>query len=171
MNTVLARLVLLVSLAAAGPAAAQQSTDSARQSLQDLADVEVVVEALIEDAAIDGLTDDGLRRAVEARLRQAGFALTPTAAAYLYVNVNMTFGSGIYIYCAELQLRQATRLERDAHVLVPEAVTWQTGIVGAIPELELDAGVTSIVLEQVNEFLGAYEAVNPGALAARRQAQ
>ena len=171
MNTVLARLVLLVSLAAAGPAAAQQPANTARQSLQGLADVEVVVEALIEDAEIDGLTDDGLQSAVEARLRQVGFALTPSDAAYLYVNVNMTFGSSLYVYCAELQLRQATRLVRDANVVVPEAVTWQTGIVGAIPEAELDAGVTSVVLQQVEEFLEAYEAVNPGALAARRQGQ
>lgn len=168
MNTVLARVVLLATVATAGPVAAQPA-NLALQSLQGIADVEVVVEPLIEDAEIDGLTDAGLRSTVEARLRQAGFALTPTDAVYLYVNVTMTFGSGIYIYCAELQLRQATRLERDADVVVPEAATWQTGIVGAIPEAELDAGITSVVLQQVEEFLEAYEAVNPGALAALRQ--
>ena len=135
---ILATLVALPLLVS--PVSAQVvRTD--RASMRGLTDFEIVVEDLIPEAQLDGLTKDHLLEAVENRLRLAGFVLAADSTgggAYLYVNVNMTVGSGIYIYCAELQLRQATRLT------------------------ELRVGITSVVLGEVDTFIRDYAEENPG---------
>ena len=159
---ILATLVALPLLVS--PVSAQVvRTD--RASMRGLTDFEIVVEDLIPGAQLDGLTKDHLLEAVENRLRLAGFVLAADSTGgggYLYVNVNMTVGSGIYIYCAELQLRQATRLVRAPDQAVPEAVTWQTGVVAAVPATELRVGITSVVLGEVDTFIRDYAEENPG---------
>ncbi|MCH2278637.1 MAG: hypothetical protein MK358_07160, partial [Vicinamibacterales bacterium] len=93
---ILATLVALPLLVS--PVSAQVvRTD--RASMRGLTDFEIVVEDLIPEAQLDGLTKDHLLEAVENRLRLAGFVLAADSTGgggYLYVNVNMTVGSGIY---------------------------------------------------------------------------
>ncbi|SUZ70142.1 uncharacterized protein METZ01_LOCUS22996, partial [marine metagenome] len=47
--------------------------------MRGLTGIEIVVEDLIPEASLDGLTKTDLVKAVENRLRQAGVALTPDA--------------------------------------------------------------------------------------------
>ena len=156
-------LALSATLLAAGPAAGQTS-DADRASLRGLTGFELFVEELIPEAPLDGLAAEDLTTAVEARLREAGFSLQSDSggSAYLYLNVNMTTGSGIYIYCADLQLRQASQLVRDPARTVPDAITWHTGIVGAVPARELRMGITSVVLDEIDSFIRVYAEENPG---------
>ena len=145
---ILATLVALPLLVS--PVSAQVvRTD--RASMRGLTDFEIVVEDLIPEAQLDGLTKDHLLEAVENRLRLAGFVLAADST-----------GGGGYLYCAELQLRQATRLVRAPDQAVPEAVTWQTGVVAAVPATELRVGITSVVLGEVDTFIRDYAEENPG---------
>jgi hypothetical protein len=82
----------------------------------------------------------------------------------LYVNVNMTTGSGIYIYCADVELRQAARLVRMPDQVMSETVTWQTGVVGAVQATELQVGITSVVLGEIDTFIQHYAEENPGSV-------
>ena len=159
---VLAVLMLWVGVLASAPAYSQ----GASASLRGLTGFELVVEEMIPEATLDGLSRTDLHSAVEARLREAGFNLRPDGAgdAYLYVNVNMTSGSGIYIYCADLQLRQASRLVRDPDRAVPDAITWHTGVVGAVPAADLQVGITSVVLDELDAFIREYDEENPGTI-------
>ena len=45
---------------------------------------------------------------------------------------------------------------------MPEAVTWQTGVVAAVPATELRVGITSVVLGEVDTFIRDYAEENPG---------
>ncbi|MAG72323.1 MAG: hypothetical protein CL471_18830 [Acidobacteria bacterium] len=158
-----AQATLVALLLSTSPASAQ-AVRADRASLHDLAGVEVVVEDLIPEAPLDGLTKDQLLEAARDRLRAAGFPLTADTGggAYLYINVNMTTGSGIYIYCVDVELRQAVRLERAPDRAVPEAVTWQTGVVGAVAATELRTGITSVVVDQLDTFTREFAEENPG---------
>ncbi len=158
---VLTVLALWAGVLAGGPVYGQAARGA---SLRGLTGFELVVEDLIPEAPLDGLTAADLLSTVEARLREAGFSLRPDSGgdAYLYVNVNMTVGSGIYIYCAEVQLRQASRLVRDPERAVPDAVTWHAGVVGAVPAADLRVGITRVVLDEVDTFMREYDAENPG---------
>ena len=141
-----------------------QNLEQARRSLQGINDVEVVVQPLGQDAEIDGLTHDQLQQSVEGYLKGAGFLLLPTSSAYLYVNINLTLGSGIYIYCAEVELRQSVHLEREPATIVPDAVTWQTGVVGAMSAADLATAMPNQVLQLVSTFLEDFDTTNPGRL-------
>ena len=158
-----AQATLVALLFSTAPAAAQ-AVRTDRASLRGLAGFEVVVEDLIPEAPLDGLTGDQLLDVVRDRLRAAGFPLTadPGGGAYLYINVNMTTGSGIYIYCVDVELRQAVRLERVPDQAVPEAVTWQTGVIGAVSATDLRTGITSVVVDQLDTFTREYAEENPG---------
>ena len=164
MNIAVTLATIAVILTSSLPSSGQ--VPASRRSLAGLDSFEVTVEHLLEDATLDGLTSALIEEAVETKLRQAGFTLAPSGSEYLYVNVNMTFGSGIYIYCADLALRQPGRLERNPEIAVPDATTWRTGIVGAIQARELQTGIVSVVLTQIDSFIADYEAENPDVLKA-----
>ena len=97
-RTVFVVLVTLVALPFSVPSVVAQPVPEG--GMRGLTGIEIVVEDLIPEASLDGLTKTDLVKAVENRLRQAGVTLTPDAigVADLYVNVNMTTGSGIFIY-------------------------------------------------------------------------
>ena len=159
-------LVTLVALPFSVPTVAAQPVLANSGGMRGLTGIEIVVEDLIPEASLDGLTKNDLVEAVEYRLRQAGVTLTPDAigGAYLYVNVNMTTGSGIYIYCADVELRQAARLVRMPDQVMSETVTWQTGVVGAVQATELQVGITSVVLGEIDTFIQHYAEENPGSV-------
>ena len=159
-------LVTLVALPFSVPSVVAQPVLAGSGGMRGLTGIEIVVEDLIPEASLDGLTKNDLVEAVENRLRQAGVTLTPDAigGAYLYVNVNMTTGSGIYIYCADVELRQAARLVRVPDQVIREAVTWQTGMVGAVQAAELRVGITSVVLGEIDTFIQNYGEENPGSV-------
>ena len=159
-------LVTLVALPFSVPTVAAQPVLANSGGMRGLTGIEIVVEDLIPEASLDGLTKNDLVEAVENRLRQAGVTLTPDAigGAYLYVNVNMTTGSGIYIYCADVELRQAARLVHMPDQVMSETVTWQTGVVGAVQATELQVGITSVVLGEIDTFIQHYAEENPGSV-------
>ena len=62
------------------------------------------------------------------------------------------------------ELRQSVHLEREPATIVPEAVTWQTGTVGAIPAADLATAMPNQVLQLVSIFLQDFDSTNPGRL-------
>jgi hypothetical protein len=147
----------------AAPAAASD-TQGDRVTLTGLTPLSVVVEGLPPIAQSNGLTNAALQTDVERRLRQAGISLTPDADAYLYVHVTIADpgGSLPLPYFVDVSLMQEVTLPRGLKTRTPlQAPTWWLNRLGMVDSNGLRAAVGARVSAFVDQFVLAYQSVNP----------
>jgi type IV pilus biogenesis protein CpaD/CtpE len=152
---------LLASCAA--PAAAGDSQDD-RVTLTGLTPISVVVEELSPVAQKNGLTSAALQTDVERRLRQAGISLTPDADAYLYVHVTVADpGAALPLpYVVDVSLMQEVTLPRGVRTRTPlQCPTWSVNSLGLISGAGLRAAIADRVAQFADQFIRAYQSVNP----------
>jgi hypothetical protein len=145
------------------PAAAADSQIE-RASLTGLTTISVVVEALAPIAEKNGLTTAALQTDVERRLRQAGISLTPDADAYLYVHVTVADpGPSLPLpYVVDVSLMQEVTLPRGLKTRTPlQCPTWSLNRLGMSSADRVRTPVTDRVDEFVDQFIRAYQSVNP----------
>jgi hypothetical protein len=141
-----------------------------RESLRGLPGVHVLVEKLDADVEGDGLTKDQIQTDVELRLRQSRItvltrevALRTPGSPALLVNVS-TFKDReypMYAYTISVGLLQEVLLVRKRAGQPITAETWRTaGSIGRVGAAKVRE-VRKRVLDQVDEFINAYLAVNP----------
>jgi hypothetical protein len=148
------------------PAAAAAAADSQieRASLTGLTTISVVVEELAPIAEKNGLTTAALQTDVEGRLRQAGISITPDADAYLYVHVTVADpGASLPLpYVVDVSLMQEVTLPRGLKTRTPlQCPTWSLNRLGMSSADRVRAPVTDRVHEFVDQFIRAYQSVNP----------
>jgi hypothetical protein len=151
----------LMSLAASAGAADSQIE---RASLTGLTTISVVVEALSPIAEKNGLTTATLQTDVERRLRQAGINLTPDADAYLYVHITVADpGPSLPLpYIVDVSLMQEVTLPRGLKTRTPlQCPTWSLNRLGMSSADRVRTPVTDRVDEFVDQFIRAFQSVNP----------
>jgi hypothetical protein len=158
-----AGLACLAWVLACGTAAASDSADE-RASLAGLMKISVVVEGLAPIADRNGLTTAGLLADVEGRLRNAGVPLTPDSDAYLYVHVTIADpGASLPVpFFVDVALMQEVTLPRAVKTRTPvQTPTWSLNRLGMVSADRLRMSVTERVDEFVDQFIRAYQSVNP----------
>jgi len=145
------------------PAIASDS-QAERVTLTGLSPISVVVEELSPIAAKSGLTTAALQADAERRLRQAGISLTPDADAYLYVHVTVADPGGAQPlpYIVDVSLMQEVTLPRGVKTRTPLQVpTWSVNNLGLVGASGLKLAVSDHVAQFVDQFIKAYQSVNP----------
>jgi hypothetical protein len=135
-----------------------------RASLTGLTTISVVVEALAPIAEKNGLTTAALQTDVERRLRQAGINVTPDADAYLYVHITVADpGASLPLpYIVDVSLMQEVTLPRGLKTRTPlQCPTWSLNRLGMSSADRVRTPVTDRVTEFVDQFIRAYQSVNP----------
>jgi hypothetical protein len=151
----------LMGLAASAGAADSQIE---RASLTGLTTISVVVEALAPVAEKNGLTTAALQTDVERRLRQAGINVTPDADAYLYVHITVADpGPSLPLpYSVDVSLMQEVTLPRGLKTRTPlQCPTWSLNRLGMSSADRVRTPVTDRVTEFVDQFIRAFQSVNP----------
>jgi hypothetical protein len=156
----------LACLAWTGGAATVAASDSAdeRASLAALSKISLVVEDLSPAVTRAGLTTAALQADVEGRLKKAGVPLTLDADAYLYVHVTVADpGPSLPLpYFVDVSLMQEVTLPRGVKTRTPiQAPTWNLNRLGLASATALRASITDRVDEYVDQFIRAYQSVNP----------
>jgi len=162
MRTVIAT-IFVACLSISAPAIAGDSQDD-RVTLTGLTPVSVEVEELSAVAQKNGLTAASLKTDVERRLRQAGIALTPDADAYLYVHITVADPGGTLPlpYYIDVTLVQEVTLPRGVRTRTPlQCPTWGLNTLGMVSGAGLRVAVADRVAQLVDQFIGAYQSVNP----------
>ena len=147
----------------AAPAFAADSQDE-RASLAGLKAISIVVEELSPAAAPSGLTTSMLQTDVERRVKAGGVPVTPDADAYLYVHVTIAdAGSSAPLpYFVSVSLMQEVTLPRGIKTRTPLQVpTWSLDRLGLASTGALRVNVVGRVDEFVDQFIKAYQSVNP----------
>jgi hypothetical protein len=163
MRTLIA-LAVVGWLAGAPPAAAPSDSQAERVTLTGLTAISVVVEDLAPVAARNGLTTAALQADAEQRLRQARISVTPDADAYLYVHVTVADpGTASPLpYFVDVTLMQEVTLPRGLKTRTPLQVpTWWLNRLGMVDPNGLRVAVSARVSEFVDQFIRAYQSVNP----------
>ena len=105
--------------------------------LQGLTGAYLLMEELPSDARRAGLSQEGLRTAVELQLRRAGLRLVSkdAGAPTVYVNLNMIRDRDLplLIYSLKVEVMEGVTLERDRSIFAT-ATTWQKGTLGFVGE-------------------------------------
>ena len=156
-------LACLGWLLGGGTSAASDSADE-RASLTGLTKISVVVEGLAPIAEKNGVTTAALQADVEGRLRKAGIPLTLDSDAYLYVHVTVADpGASLPLpYVVDVSLMQEITLPRGVKTRTPvQAPTWSLNRLGMVSADRLKMSVTDRVDEFVDQFIRAYQSVNP----------
>ena len=154
----------LLGLVSASAAAAPSDSQAERITLTGLAAISVVVEDLAPIAARNGLTAAALQTDAEQRLRQARISVTPDADAYLYVHVTVADpgGTSPLPYFVDVTLMQEVTLPRGLKTRAPLQVpTWWLNRLGMVDPNGLRVAVSARVSEFVDQFIRAYQSVNP----------
>lgn len=157
---IIACLVLLPSAAVAN------DSQPERASLTGLTAMSVVVEDLSPGAEKTGLARTALETDVQRRLRQAGISLTPDADAYIYIHVVVADPGGALplAYLVEVSLRQEVTLPRGIKTRTPvHCQTWWLSTLGMAGSERVKTVVSERVGEFVDQFIRAYQSVNPKA--------
>jgi len=150
-------------LSCSAPATAEDSQIE-RATLAGLKPISVVVEGLSSIAEKNGLTGAAIQADTERRLRQAGIPVTSDADAYLYVNVTVADPgpSSPLPYVVNIWLMQEVTLPRGLQARTPlQAPTWWLSRLGLVDARRLSASVNDRVAEFVDQFIRAYQSVNP----------
>jgi hypothetical protein len=150
-------------LSCSAPATAEDSQIE-RATLAGLKPISVEVEGLAPIAEKNGLAGAALQADAERRLRQAGIPVTSDADAYLYVNVTVADpgASSPLPYVVNVTLMQEVTLPRGLQARTPlQAPTWWVSRLGLVDPGRLRAAVTDRVAEFVDQFIRAYQSVNP----------
>jgi hypothetical protein len=164
-NLCMALLAVMMGLV---PPASAFDLLAARESLQGLSEVWVLVDAIDADVEREGLTKSALQTDVEQRLRHAGIRvltnpelLVAILSPHVHVRVlTRRHAAGDYAVVVDLELTQIVTLVRNPTVLVG-ARTWKApariAVLGAtnLPQ------VRERVRELVDQFAAAYVAANP----------
>jgi hypothetical protein len=161
MVMVLACLDLITAQAAVTP--------GERASLAGLPGVKVVIDEIKSDAQADGLSEEGIRTAVELILRSNGIRvltqsewLTTPSGPYLYVTVNpMKSKTGSYYAVGTIiQLNQRVSLvHRPEHTMA--ATTYEMSGVGIYGTQLLRSLISDVIEPYVKTFANDFLAVNP----------
>lgn len=163
MRTSLTWFLMGWLLSCATPAIASDS-QADRATLTGLTPISVVVEDLPAIAQQSGVAGASLQTDVERRLRLAGISLTPDADAYLYVRVAVADpgGSLPLPFVVEVTLMQEVTLPRGLRTRTPlQCPTWGLNTLGLVSSSGLRVAVTDRVAQFVDQFIRAYQSVNP----------
>jgi hypothetical protein len=147
----------------AAPAAAGDSQDD-RVTLTGLTPISLVVEELSPVAQKNGLTTATVQADAERRLKQAGISLTPDADAYLYVHVTVADPGGTLPlpYFVDVSLMQVVTLPRAVRTRTPlQYPTWGLNSLGMVSGPGLRVAIGDRVAQFVDQFIKAYQSVNP----------
>ena len=147
-------------------AAAANDSQAERVTLTGLTPISVVVEDLAPIAERNGLTGATFQADVERRLRQAGITMTPDADAYLYVRLTVadpgTSTPTPLPYVVEVTIMQEVTLPRGLRARTPlQCPTWWVSRLGLVSPDGLRRVVSDRVGELVDQFVRAYQSVNP----------
>ena len=136
---------------------AQSQTE--RENLEDIREINVVVERLADDAEAAGLRRSALSDAIERRLGERSLPLgNSRSAADLYVSVDTFQGStGLYAYCIEVAVQQLVTIESNQ--LRTLADIWELGSLGTVGAANLPR-VEEVVLQIVDVFIEDYLETN-----------
>ena len=157
-------LILVGWLVSQSAAVTASDSEVERVSLTGLTTLSVVVEDLAPIAVQNGLTGAALQTDVERRLRQARISVTPDADAYLYVHVTVVDAgtSSPLPYVVEVTLMQEVTLPRGLRTRTPlQCPTWSLNRLGLVGANVLRPAVSDRVGEFVDQFIRAYQSVNP----------
>jgi len=160
-------LLLCNSSVAPGPVAAEDDTP-ARDSLRGLTGVHLSIAEVSPELTARGITTDVVFAEVQLQLRQAAIPLLdeqkkpapgePELFVEVLANVDPNFDQCSFAF--RVELRQLTRLERDAKRPAARAVTWSIGGIG-----EAGTQWRQILREElayyVDRFVVAYRTANP----------
>ena len=132
-----------------------------RETLRGLDGVHVVIEDFSDDAKRAGFTEKTFQTDVELRLRQNDIKVLkdqPPGGGYVYVQINPLheeYGQR-HAFRIDVAFVQPVYLSRDPAIF-SYAATWHVSAVG-IGKLPL---VREGVKDKVDEFINAYQSVNP----------
>lgn len=135
-----------------------------RASLTGLTAISVVVEDVAPIASKNGLTVAALQADVERRLGQAGIKVVSDADAYLYIHVTVADpGAALPApYFVDVALMQEITLPRGVKTRTPlQCPTWSLNRLGLSSADRLRTPITERVDEFVDQFIRAYQSVNP----------
>jgi hypothetical protein len=156
--------ILVGSLLCCSAAATAEDSQIERATLAGLTPISVEVEGLASIAEKNGLTGAAIKADTERKLRQGGISVTADADAYLYVNVTVADpgASSPLPYVVNVTLMQEVTLPRGLKARTPlQAPTWWVSRLGLVDSGRLRAAVTDRVGELVDQFIQAYQSVNP----------
>jgi hypothetical protein len=145
------------------PIAHASNNEFSQLSLKGLKGVAVIIEDLKPEIEQNGLTVTAIQTDVELKLRQAGIPISATGAGNpsLHISVNILQStSAILPHVITIELRQTVFLTRDPSIIVPGAATWDVGVFGQVPKLNVRS-LRDDVKDLVDRFINAYLAVNP----------
>lgn len=176
------RLLLALGVCAwsACSAALAEDNPATRLSLKGLGGVSVTVQPIDPVAEKDGLSQQGVQRSVEQRLRRARIPLRaradqpsglrrPTLTIYV---TTARLDTDEYIYSVRVELVQWMASLDDPELLVTAAIpvpaaTWSPpSVLGITPADGVRRDVEAAVLEMVDQFAAAYTKANPRETAA-----
>jgi len=149
---------------------AGRADEYARESLEGMEGVRVLIEGIDSDVEKAGLKEAQLQADVEEQLRQAGIRVlahgewmqTP-GGQYLYVSVNAVPEPRIdaHAYFLRVELRQDVFLARATSIKAIGAATWRESKVGIAPSDTMPRSIRASVDGLVGEFIADYRAANP----------
>ena len=154
---------LLLGILIAFPAAlsANDSPDE-RASLKGLGAISLVLEDPGPAAQKYGLTAMRLQNEIRERLQRAGISVRQEADPYLYVQITVVDPGGALplAYSIQVTMMQEVALPRglNAHFQAP---TWWQSSVGMTGADRLSQSVSGRAQEFVDQFIKAYQSVNP----------
>jgi hypothetical protein len=154
---------LLFGILIASPVAlsANDSPDE-RASLKGLGTISLVVEDPGPAAQKYGLTVMRLQSEIRERLQRAGLVVRQEADPYLYVQITVVDPGGALplAYAIQVTMMQEVALPRglNGHFQAP---TWWQSSVGMAGADRLGQSVSGRAQEFVDQFIKAYQSVNP----------
>jgi len=125
--------------------------------------VAVIIEDLKPEVEQNGLTTSAIQIDVELKLRQAGIPVLAGGASnpFLHISVNVfPSTSAIWPDTILVELRQSVSLTRDPSITVPLAATWDVGVFGEVPKLNV-RDLRNSVKDIVDQFINDYLTANP----------
>ena len=138
-----------------------------RESLRDLDGVRVAIEDASLAFPVKGISADELKQTAAARLAQAGIHILnqgeyPVGDPYLRVQVETTNETnGLTAYFVQVDFVQIVFLRRNPAVTFNRAETWKANPrLGLVPTSQLAQAILEELLQQLDQFLTAYRAVN-----------
>jgi len=143
-------------------------TELDRSSLKDLDGVRVAVEELPASLSAKGLTQEKLRKSVEAKLEAAKITVLnpgefPVGDPFLRIRISATASQkGLTTYRVEVDFAQIVFLRRNPMLTFNRAQTWSaTPVMGLTQTSRLAENVNRGLAEQVDQFVTAYLSANP----------
>jgi hypothetical protein len=160
-------LLILFSLVAVA-SASDDKTD--RATLKGIKAVCVVIEGT--DQAHSKLSKEQLQTDIEGKLKQAGISVDKSGTTCLYLNIRALQALGrqvirrkekpipLYAIDVRLEFLQTVALTRDPATKT-YAPTWSTANMATVASDDLSKTALEITISLVDQFVTAYQTVNP----------